>query len=188
MIQVNEALLAIYTGQVHRFEFAWLSDPRMDSFTLARYSATNSGQDGSKTGRYGWHHSIGESGVIHSGEKIRWCNSSVTSQIWAHHLTDEYRFLLGFPRKWATTTLLDLRSLNLRSTASQSRCPWLVQCSFAHFVSSDLGKVNQACDYLRKDEELLVKPGIVRAICALLLSSSTVVYFRSRRWSHSTII
>ncbi|CAF4713910.1 unnamed protein product, partial [Rotaria magnacalcarata] len=29
------------------------------------------------------------------------------------------------------------------------------------------GKVNQACDYLRNDEELLVKPGIVATLVTL---------------------
>ena len=30
-----------------------------------------------------------------------------------------------------------------------------------------LGKINQACDYLRTDEELLVKPGIVATLVTL---------------------
>jgi hypothetical protein len=37
---------------------------------------------------------------------------------------------------------------------------------FKHFIyhrlnSFSLGKVNQACDYLKNDNELLIKPGIV---------------------------
>ena len=67
IVQVNEALLAIYTGQVTG---TLQIEENMKSSFLVRCSETNSGQDSSEGRRYGRDDSIGQGFLVDEREEV----------------------------------------------------------------------------------------------------------------------